>query len=109
MLCSQVSVKEAKDTVSLWYKERKEVLHWQEERKKEAIESKCVRTLLGRSRHFPSVETARNAQRRHIERAAINTPGQVLLHIDRGLLFTMKDLFWISIIAVGLVLIPNII
>ncbi|CAL9136064.1 unnamed protein product [Musa textilis] len=48
----KVSVKEAKDTVSLWYKERQEVLFWQEERKKEALENKCVRTLLGRSRHF---------------------------------------------------------
>ncbi|XP_064982361.1 DNA polymerase I A, chloroplastic isoform X2 [Musa acuminata AAA Group] len=97
----KVSVKEAKDTVSLWYKERKEVLHWQEERKKEAIESKCVRTLLGRSRHFPSVETARNAQRRHIERAAINTPGQgsaadvamcAMLEIDRNI--RLKELGW---------------
>ncbi|XP_064938874.1 DNA polymerase I A, chloroplastic-like [Musa acuminata AAA Group] len=97
----KVSVKEAKDTVSLWYKERKEVLHWQEERKKEAIESKCVRTLLGRSRHFPSVETARNAQRRHIERAAINTPVQgsaadvamcAMLEIDRNI--RLKELGW---------------
>uniref|UniRef100_A0A804KIX8 DNA-directed DNA polymerase family A palm domain-containing protein n=1 Tax=Musa acuminata subsp. malaccensis TaxID=214687 RepID=A0A804KIX8_MUSAM len=96
-----VSVKEAKDTVSLWYKERKEVLHWQEERKKEAIKSKCVRTLLGRSRHFPSVETARNAQRRHIERAAINTPVQgsaadvamcAMLEIDRNI--RLKELGW---------------
>nr|XP_018687029.1 PREDICTED: DNA polymerase I A, chloroplastic-like [Musa acuminata subsp. malaccensis] len=101
LLCSQVSVKEAKDTVSLWYKERKEVLHWQEERKKEAIKSKCVRTLLGRSRHFPSVETARNAQRRHIERAAINTPVQgsaadvamcAMLEIDRNI--RLKELGW---------------
>ncbi|CAD5167508.1 unnamed protein product [Musa acuminata subsp. malaccensis] len=98
---SKVSVKEAKDTVSRWYKERKEVLHWQEERKKEAIESKCVRTLLGRSRHFPSLETARNAHRRHIERAAINTPGQgsaadvamcAMLEIDRNI--RLKELGW---------------
>uniref|UniRef100_A0A804KIY5 DNA-directed DNA polymerase n=1 Tax=Musa acuminata subsp. malaccensis TaxID=214687 RepID=A0A804KIY5_MUSAM len=97
----KVSVKEAKDTVSRWYKERKEVLHWQEERKKEAIESKCVRTLLGRSRHFPSLETARNAHRRHIERAAINTPGQgsaadvamcAMLEIDRNI--RLKELGW---------------
>ncbi|URE30155.1 PolI-like DNA polymerase [Musa troglodytarum] len=97
----KVSVKEAKDTVSLWYKERQEVLCWQEECKKEALKNKFVRTLLGRSRHFPLVETASNAQRRHIERAAINTPVQgsaadvamcAMLEIDRNI--RLKELGW---------------
>ncbi|KAL4619142.1 hypothetical protein ACB092_06G058600 [Castanea dentata] len=72
----KVSVQEAKKTVDLWYSDRKEVLTWQEERKKEAREKNCVHTLLGRARQFPSVANATNSQKGHIERAAINTPVQ---------------------------------
>jgi len=50
---SQVFVKEARRTVDLWYNDRKEVLKWQEERKKEAYEFQRVHTLLGRARRFP--------------------------------------------------------
>jgi len=46
-------VKEARRTVDLWYNDRKEVLKWQEERKKEAYEFQRVHTLLGRARRFP--------------------------------------------------------
>lgn len=74
----QVSIQEAKRTVDLWYKERQEVLQWQESQKDQALGEHCVRTLLGRYRHFPSVSHASKAQRGHIERAAINTPVQVL-------------------------------
>lgn len=74
----QVSVKEAKQTVDLWYNERKEVLKWQEKRKKEACEFGYVHTLLGRARRFPLVDQANNYYKGHIERAAINTPVQVL-------------------------------
>lgn len=74
----QVSVKEAKKTVDLWYNDRKEVLKWQEERKKEAREVHCVYTLLGRTRRFPLMAQANTYQKGHIERAAINTPVQVL-------------------------------
>ncbi|KAK9938422.1 hypothetical protein M0R45_015163 [Rubus argutus] len=72
----KVSVQDAEKTVKLWYKERQEVSKWQEERKKEAKEHRCVRTLLGRARWFPSLTRASRAQRGHIERAAINTPVQ---------------------------------
>ncbi|GMH14418.1 hypothetical protein Nepgr_016259 [Nepenthes gracilis] len=73
----KVSVKEAKATVDLWYKERQEVLRWQEEQKKEAAAHCRVRTLLGRTRRFPSATNAASQlQRGHIERAAINTPVQ---------------------------------
>ncbi|XP_061355331.1 DNA polymerase I B, chloroplastic/mitochondrial-like isoform X2 [Gastrolobium bilobum] len=72
----KVSVKEARRTVELWYNDRKEVLKWQEERKREAYESQCVYTLLGRARRFPSMNQANNYHRGHIERAAINTPVQ---------------------------------
>lgn len=71
----QVSLKEAEETVKRWYSDRKEVLNWQELRKKEAREKGHVHTLLGRARKFPSASTY--AQRGHIERAAINTPVQV--------------------------------
>ena len=73
-----MSVKEAKETVKRWYKERKEVSDWQEERKNDARTKKYVCTLLGRARSFPSTDYATPYQRGHIERAAINTPVQVL-------------------------------
>ncbi|KAK7305074.1 hypothetical protein VNO77_42973 [Canavalia gladiata] len=72
----KVSVKEAKRTVDLWYNDRKEVLKWQEERKKEACKSQRVHTLLGRARRFPKIDPAHSYQKGHIERAAINTPVQ---------------------------------
>ncbi|XP_052736254.1 DNA polymerase I A, chloroplastic/mitochondrial isoform X1 [Vigna angularis] len=72
----KVSVKDAKKTVDLWYNDRKEVLQWQEERKKEAHELHCVHTLLGRARRFPLMAQANKYQKGHIERAAINTPVQ---------------------------------
>ncbi|KAK7276808.1 hypothetical protein RIF29_17954 [Crotalaria pallida] len=72
----KVSVKEAKKTVDLWYNDRKEVLEWQYERKKEARQFHCVYTLLGRARRFPRMDQASTYQKGHIERAAINTPVQ---------------------------------
>ncbi|KAL5735994.1 hypothetical protein ACOSQ2_030782 [Xanthoceras sorbifolium] len=72
----KVSVEEAKHTVKLWYKERQEVLTWQEDRKKEACEHSKVHTLLGRARRFPSIKSVTRAYKNHIERAAINTPVQ---------------------------------
>lgn len=52
---------------------------WQQKRKKQAAEERCVYTLLGRARRFPSMYQVSGAQRGHIERAAINTPVQVWL------------------------------
>ncbi|RAL43428.1 hypothetical protein DM860_012569 [Cuscuta australis] len=72
----KVSVKEAKETVDRWYSDRKEVLTWQEQRKSEAHQFRCVYTLLGRARMFPSLKSATKYVRGHIERAAINTPVQ---------------------------------
>lgn len=72
----KVSREEAQETVDLWYSDRTEVLSWQEARKKEAHKEGCVKTLLGRARHFPSLKNASSAHRAHIERAAINTPVQ---------------------------------
>ncbi|BAT88889.1 DNA polymerase I [Vigna angularis] len=72
----KVSVKEARRTVDLWYNDRKEVLKWQEKRKKEACEFQRVHTLLGRARRFPKIDPDHSYHRGHIERAAINTPVQ---------------------------------
>lgn len=73
-----MSLKEAKETVKLWYNERQEVLNWQGKRKKDLLTKQSVNTLLGRARRFPSVANVSNAQKGHIERAAINTPVQVI-------------------------------
>jgi DNA polymerase family A len=66
-----------------WYKGRSEVKMWQKEQKMLATQEGYVRTLLGRERHFPKLENLISSQRRHIERAAINTPVQVINnHLD---------------------------
>ncbi|KAJ4745777.1 DNA polymerase I [Rhynchospora pubera] len=97
----KVSLKEAKETVKLWYRERQEVLRWQQERKRQAQREQCVYTLLGRARRFPSMSQCTAAQRGHIERAAINTPVQgsaadvamcAMLEIDRNV--HLKELGW---------------
>ncbi|XP_073151319.1 DNA polymerase I A, chloroplastic/mitochondrial-like isoform X2 [Henckelia pumila] len=72
----KVSREEAQKTVDLWYSDRKEVLLWQDERKKQARRFRFVDTLLGRARHFPSLKNATSAHKAHIDRAAINTPVQ---------------------------------
>ncbi|KAL5214039.1 hypothetical protein ABZP36_003191 [Zizania latifolia] len=97
----KVSVKEAKDTLKLWYRDRKEVLAWQM-KQKELAQEKCeVYTLLGRSRRFPNMAYATSGQRGHIERAAINAPVQgsaadvamcAMLEIDRNT--RLKELGW---------------
>ncbi|KAF8668057.1 hypothetical protein HU200_052463 [Digitaria exilis] len=82
---AQVSLEEARDTLKLWYRDRKEVLAWQISQKKLAHEKCEVYTLLGRSRHFPNLTQSDPGQRGHIEhlieRAAINAPVQVLITI----------------------------
>ncbi|XP_078162399.1 DNA polymerase I A, chloroplastic-like [Carex rostrata] len=97
----KVSLKEAKETVKLWYRERQEVLMWQQKRKRQAAEERCVYTLLGRARRFPSMYQVSAAQRGHIERASINTPVQgsaadvamcAMLEIDRNV--RLKELGW---------------
>lgn len=76
----------------MWYKERHEVLRWQEARKKEAAKRGCVHTLLGRARRFPSMANASPPQRGHIERAAINTPVQVLYSSIRSFFLLKKNI-----------------
>ncbi|KAJ1273063.1 hypothetical protein BS78_06G251300 [Paspalum vaginatum] len=103
----KVSVKEAKDTLKLWYSDRKEVLAWQT-KQKELAQEKCeVYTLLGRSRRFPNMAHATSGQRGHIERAAINAPVQgsaadvamcAMLEIDRNT--RLKELGWTLLLQV---------
>ncbi|KAG0522738.1 hypothetical protein BDA96_07G063500 [Sorghum bicolor] len=97
----KVSVKEARDTLKLWYGDRKEVLAWQKSQKKLAREKCEVYTLLGRSRHFPNLTQFGPGQRGHIERAAINAPVQgsaadvamcAMLEIERNA--RLKELGW---------------
>jgi DNA polymerase-1 len=78
-LPSQVKLKEAHDTLDLWYRDRKEVLAWQTKQKQLVNEKSEVYTLLGRSRRFPNMAYLASNQRKHIERAAINAPVQVNL------------------------------
>lgn len=73
-----MSVKEARDTLKLWYRDRKEVSAWQKRQKVLAHEKCEVYTLLGRSRRFPNMTHAPHGQKGHVDRAAINAPVQVL-------------------------------
>lgn len=60
-----------------------------------AREEGYVRTLLGRERHFPKIENLISGQRGHIERAAINTPVQVINHhLDLHLSFRLVDWYF---------------
>lgn len=69
-----VSESEARDTLELWYKERKEVRNWQRRCKSFLREKGYVETLFGRRRHLPEIEDRRKMA--HAQRAAINAPLQ---------------------------------
>lgn len=71
-----ISASEAEDTLTLWYKDRPEVRHWQNECRQFAREHKYVETLLGRRRHLPGVLSSNFSERGHANRAAINAPLQ---------------------------------
>uniref|UniRef100_J3MQT9 DNA-directed DNA polymerase n=1 Tax=Oryza brachyantha TaxID=4533 RepID=J3MQT9_ORYBR len=97
----KVSVREARDTLKLWYRDRKEVSAWQKTQKALAFEKCEVYTLLGRSRQFPSMTHAGPGQKGHVERAAINAPVQgsaadvamcAMLEIERNA--RLKELGW---------------
>jgi len=72
----KVSLEEAQETVDRWYADRPEVLKWQTARKAEAHRTTRVRTLLGRTRHLPDINSSSRWIQQHGERAAINTPVQ---------------------------------
>uniref|UniRef100_A0A0E0EIK2 DNA-directed DNA polymerase family A palm domain-containing protein n=1 Tax=Oryza meridionalis TaxID=40149 RepID=A0A0E0EIK2_9ORYZ len=72
-----VEVREARDTLKIWHRDRKEVSAWQKKQKALALKKCEVYTLLGRSRQFPNMTHAGPGQKGHVERAAINAPVQV--------------------------------
>ncbi|QDZ19172.1 DNA polymerase I [Chloropicon primus] len=72
----KVSLREADETLNRWYRDRPEVKTWQDERIVEAHQLKSVRTLLGRQRHLHQINSRNSGVRKHLERAAINTPIQ---------------------------------
>jgi DNA polymerase-1 len=72
----KVSVKEAQKTLDLWYSDRPEVRTWQEMSIRSAHETGAARTLNGRYRILPGINSKGRGERGHAERAAINTPLQ---------------------------------
>jgi DNA polymerase-1 len=70
------SLKEARETVDAWYRDRPEVRLWQERAIQYARAHGYVKTLLGRRRPLPDINSPNATMARHAERAAINTPLQ---------------------------------
>lgn len=71
-----VSLEEAKDVLDRWYRERPEVKEWQEETIRTAKETGYTRTLMGRYRPLPDINSKNKWKEGHMCRAAINTPIQ---------------------------------
>lgn len=71
-----VTFAEAQNTVNLWYADRPEVAEWQEKMRVYARKHGRVRTLMGRYRDLPEINSDARGLRHHAERAAINTPIQ---------------------------------
>uniref|UniRef100_A0ACD5UFH0 Uncharacterized protein n=1 Tax=Avena sativa TaxID=4498 RepID=A0ACD5UFH0_AVESA len=103
----KVKLREAEDTLNLWYSDRQEVLAWQTKQKELAHEKSEVYTLLGRSRRFPNTAYLASNQKKHIERAAINAPVQgsaadvamcAMLEIERNT--RLKELGWTLLLQV---------
>ena len=58
------------------YSDRPEVKEWQRLTIEKARTTGSTRTLMGRYRHLPEINSKNRARRSHMERAAINTPIQ---------------------------------
>jgi DNA polymerase I-like protein with 3'-5' exonuclease and polymerase domains len=71
-----VSVKEAEELLRAWYADRPEVLRWQKMVIERAKEKGYTKTLMGRYRILPDINSRDRSRRGHMERAAINTPIQ---------------------------------
>lgn len=71
-----VTLQEAKETLSRWYADRPEVKQWQEQTVVRAREIGATRTLMGRYRPLPALRSPNRTARNHAERACINTPIQ---------------------------------
>lgn len=71
-----VSLDEANETLAAWYRDRPEVKEWQEDTIADAHEFLCTRTLMGRYRPLPFINSKVKSEQKHSERASINTPIQ---------------------------------
>eukprot|EP00667_Euglena_gracilis_P001869 EG_transcript_1869 len=71
-----VTEDDARDLLDKWYKARPEVREWQNNTIEYAHKFKMSRTLMGRYRRLPEIDGPSRPMRRHLERAAINTPIQ---------------------------------
>lgn len=102
-----VTPEEARDTLDKWYADRPEVKIWQEKTIARAHVTGWTRTLLGRYRPLPEINSRDRTRRTHSERAAINTPLQggaadittkamILLHQNERL----KQLGWHQLLQI---------
>jgi len=71
-----VSVQEANELLEAWYADRPEVKAWQLDTIRQARRTTYTRTLMGRYRKLPNVNSRARGPKGHSERAAINTPIQ---------------------------------
>lgn len=67
---------EAKDILAKWYKDRPEVEQWQKQTILTAKQTGYTRTLMGRYRPLPDINSRNKWKEGHMCRAAINTPIQ---------------------------------
>ncbi|EGG16650.1 mitochondrial DNA polymerase A [Cavenderia fasciculata] len=71
-----VTLSEAQNTLNRWYEDRPEVLLWQRSTIQIAHQKKWTRTLMGRYRLLPDIDSKARGFVGHSERASINTPLQ---------------------------------
>ena len=71
-----VSLEEAKEILGKWYKDRPEVREWQQQTIMMAKQTGFTRTLMGRYRPLPDINSRNKWKQGHMCRAAINTPIQ---------------------------------
>jgi DNA polymerase-1 len=72
----KVSHEEAIELLERWYGDRPEVKRWQQEMIKLARQTGSTRTIMGRYRNLPDINSDNIGLKKHSERCAINTPIQ---------------------------------
>jgi len=95
-----VTDKEAEHARNKYFETYPELLKWHERQKEEVIRNKCIRTLTGRIRHLPDIDSPDKDLRGSAERQAINTPVQsfasdmcllAMILIDKNIELKYKD------------------
>lgn len=101
------SKQEAEETLQKWFKDRPEVKLWQEKTIEMAKKTKYTRTLLGRYRKLPDIDSRSPSLRNHSQRAAINTPlqGGAADVVTRAMVLlsqnpSLKELGWKQILQI---------